>query len=152
MAYSPRRVVPAPLLTVALHATVAICLAVQLLTLFVPALRAMLGLVPSDLRGLLFAIVAVLLSWTAAEMYVRLPARRRFKTVWDLLNLRFIRRAFIAIAGFTVLLIGLALIVLPGPATLVIPLGLVILATEFVWARTILRKSRRLLSPGPKRL
>jgi uncharacterized protein (TIGR02611 family) len=50
------------------------------------------------------------------------------------------KRLIIAVVGFTVLLIGLAMIVLPGPALLVIPLGLGILATEFVWARSLLKK------------
>jgi uncharacterized protein (TIGR02611 family) len=42
--------------------------------------------------------------------------------------------------GFTVLAVGIAMIVLPGPAILVIPLGLSILATEFVWAKKFLEK------------
>jgi tellurite resistance protein TerC len=37
--------------------------------------------------------------------------------------------------GGTVLLIGIAMIILPGPAVLVIPVGLGILATEYAWAR-----------------
>ena len=53
-----------------------------------------------------------------------------------------IRKGFVAIAGFTVLLIGVAMIVLPGPAIVVIPLGLAILATEFVWARSLLKRAR----------
>jgi uncharacterized protein (TIGR02611 family) len=56
--------------------------------------------------------------------------------------LRRIRRIVIAIVGTTVVLIGIALLVLPGPAFLVIPLGLGILATEFVWARRLLQKVR----------
>jgi len=51
-----------------------------------------------------------------------------------------IKRIIIGIIGVTVLLIGLAMIVLPGPAIIVIPLGLAILATEFVWARRLLKK------------
>jgi len=43
-----------------------------------------------------------------------------------------IKRVFIGVIGFTLLLIGIAMMVLPGPAILVIPLGLAILATEFV--------------------
>lgn len=50
------------------------------------------------------------------------------------------RRLIIIVAGFTVLIIGVAMIVLPGPAVVVIPLGLAILATEFIWARTLLSK------------
>ena len=53
------------------------------------------------------------------------------------------RRLVIAVIGFTVILIGVAMIVLPGPAFLVIPAGLAILATEFVWAKRLLRKFKR---------
>jgi tellurite resistance protein TerC len=45
--------------------------------------------------------------------------------------------------GFTVLLIGVALLVLPGPAVVVIPTGLAILATEFVWARRLLNRMKQ---------
>ena len=55
-------------------------------------------------------------------------------------SLRQARRLIIAVIGFTVLLIGIALIVLPGPAIIVIPIGLTILATEFVWARNLMKK------------
>ncbi|MGH8495577.1 MAG: PGPGW domain-containing protein [Gammaproteobacteria bacterium] len=48
---------------------------------------------------------------------------------------RIARRVVIAVVGATVLLVGLALTVLPGPAFLVIPLGLGILGLEFAWAR-----------------
>ncbi len=50
------------------------------------------------------------------------------------------RRLVIIVVGFTVLLIGIVMIALPGPAILVIPLGLAILATEFVWAKRLLHK------------
>ena len=59
------------------------------------------------------------------------------------------RRIVIGIVGGTVLAIGLVLIVLPGPATLVIPLGLAILGLEFAWARRWLRKVRDQL-PGKR--
>ena len=45
----------------------------------------------------------------------------------------------IAIVGFTVLFIGMAMIVLPGPVFIVISAGIGILATEFVWARNLLK-------------
>ena len=45
-----------------------------------------------------------------------------------------------AVVGGTVLLVGVAMLVLPGPAFVVIPLGLAILATEFVWARWLLSR------------
>lgn len=63
-----------------------------------------------------------------------------------------VRRAVVALIGFTVLLIGLAMVVLPGPAIVVIPLGLAILATEFVWARRLLEKARaRITRKGARR-
>lgn len=50
------------------------------------------------------------------------------------------RRLVILVVGTSVLLVGAAMIILPGPAILVIPAGLAILATEFAWARALLRK------------
>jgi len=50
------------------------------------------------------------------------------------------RRIVRLVVGFTVLIIGLALVVLPGPAFVVIPIGLAILATELVWARRLLNQ------------
>jgi len=59
------------------------------------------------------------------------------------------RRAVVAVVGLTVLSIGVAMIVLPGPATLVIPLGLGILALEFAWAERMLRRAKE---EGQRRL
>jgi uncharacterized protein (TIGR02611 family) len=55
------------------------------------------------------------------------------------------KRIVIGVIGFTVLLIGVVLIVLPGPAILVIPAGLAILATEFAWAKRWLRKAKAMI-------
>jgi tellurite resistance protein TerC len=59
-----------------------------------------------------------------------------------------VRRVIVGVIGGTILLIGVAMIVLPGPAVLVIPIGLAVLATEFVWARRWLRKARKLFKKG----
>jgi uncharacterized protein (TIGR02611 family) len=56
--------------------------------------------------------------------------------------LRVARKLAVAIVGTAVLLVGVALVVLPGPAFVVIPAGLAILATEFVWARRLLRYAK----------
>jgi tellurite resistance protein TerC len=56
------------------------------------------------------------------------------------------KRLIVSVVGFTVLLIGIAMIVLPGPAFIVIPLGLAILASEFVWARRLLNKIKSKIS------
>jgi tellurite resistance protein TerC len=58
-------------------------------------------------------------------------------------SLRFARKIAVAVIGSTVLAFGIALIVLPGPAFVVIPLGLAILATEFLWARRLLRRVKQ---------
>jgi tellurite resistance protein TerC len=56
---------------------------------------------------------------------------------------RWARRIAVALVGGTVLLIGVALIVLPGPAFVVIPIGLAILGAEFAWARHWLRRIKQ---------
>ena len=50
-------------------------------------------------------------------------------------------RWLIVAVGFTVLLAGLAMLVLPGPALAVIPIGLFVLALEFQWAEEWLERS-----------
>ena len=53
------------------------------------------------------------------------------------------KRIGVAIAGGVLILIGLALLVLPGPGWLFIFLGLGVLATEFVWAERMLNKAKQ---------
>lgn len=65
---------------------------------------------------------------------------------------RYARRVVISIFGMTVLLIGIALLVLPGPAFVVIPIGLAILATEYAWARRWLRFVRESAEKGVEKL
>jgi uncharacterized protein (TIGR02611 family) len=50
-------------------------------------------------------------------------------------------RAAVVLAGFVVILVGLALIPLPGPGVLVIAVGLAVLALEFAWAERLLEKT-----------
>jgi uncharacterized protein (TIGR02611 family) len=50
-------------------------------------------------------------------------------------------RAAVALAGFVVVLAGLAMIPLPGPGLLVTAAGLAILALEFVWAERVLERT-----------
>ena len=49
-----------------------------------------------------------------------------------------VRRIFLVIAGFTLLLAGGVMLVTPGPGMLVIFFGLGLLAAEFVWARRLM--------------
>ncbi|MES1254987.1 MAG: PGPGW domain-containing protein [Acidobacteriota bacterium] len=43
-----------------------------------------------------------------------------------------------ALVGFTVLALGVAMLVLPGPGIVTIGLGLLILSAEFAWAKRAL--------------
>ena len=61
------------------------------------------------------------------------------------LNFYSLRKLVVAVVGGSVVLVGIAMLVLPGPAFLVIPAGLAILASEFLWARRWLKRARELL-------
>jgi uncharacterized protein (TIGR02611 family) len=71
---------------------------------------------------------------------------KRVLSLWNLENIKIVRRIIVSVVGATVLLIGIALLVLPGPAFIVIPIGLAILATEYAWARHWLKKVRQIAS------
>jgi uncharacterized protein (TIGR02611 family) len=55
---------------------------------------------------------------------------------------RMAKRIVIGIVGGSVLVVGVCMIVLPGPAFVVIPVGLAILGLEFAWARRWLKKAK----------
>jgi hypothetical protein len=71
---------------------------------------------------------------------------RRILSFWNFENIKIVRRIIVSVIGVTVLLMGIALLVLPGPAFVVIPIGLAILATEYAWARHWLKRARRIAS------
>jgi hypothetical protein len=75
------------------------------------------------------------------EWHDRVPLAP-FKVVWEFMR-RNGRRVGVTIAGFAVLLAGVALLVLPGPGWLLIFLGLGILSTEYVWAQRMLATAKR---------
>src|SRR5882724_4618302 len=54
-----------------------------------------------------------------------------------------VRRVFLVVAGFTLLLAGVVMLVTPGPGILTIFLGLGLLAAEFVWARRLMDRIKR---------
>ena len=62
------------------------------------------------------------------------------------------KKIFIALMGGTVLLIGLALLVLPGPGLPIVAAGLAILATEFLWAKRALRKTQGTIATASRKL
>ena len=49
-------------------------------------------------------------------------------------------------------LLGIAMIALPGPAVVVIPAGLAILATEFLWARRALQRCKGMATKAQRNL
>lgn len=62
------------------------------------------------------------------------------------LTYKMARRIAIGVVGTSVLIIGILMLVTPGPALVVIPIGLAILSVEFTWARLWLRRVRESLS------
>lgn len=65
-----------------------------------------------------------------------------------LLNVRFLRRALVGVAGTTVIAAGAAMLVLPGPGLITIALGLGILGTEFAWPKSFLKRVREAIAKG----
>ena len=65
---------------------------------------------------------------------------------WGLTDRPRLRKTIVAVIGGTIVLFGILLIVLPGPAVIVVPLGLAVLATEFAWARAVLKRGGDLWS------
>ena len=60
-------------------------------------------------------------------------------------TIRQVKKLVVAVVGFSMLIAGIAMIVLPGPAFIFIPAGLAILATEFLWAKKLLQKVKEKL-------
>ncbi|GGI98413.1 hypothetical protein GCM10007978_40240 [Shewanella hanedai] len=57
-----------------------------------------------------------------------------------------LRKTAITVLGGGLTLLGAALLILPGPAWLLLPIGLAILSLEYPWAKIWLRKSQKQLS------
>lgn len=62
------------------------------------------------------------------------------------------RRLVVFVVGITVLFAGVVLIFTPGPALVVIPAGLTILAMEFAWARWLLSQIKKRFKDIPDKL
>lgn len=72
--------------------------------------------------------------------------RRLVQTFVTSYAYRLARRVAVSVVGASVLLVGVVMLVAPGPAFLVIPVGLAILSLEFAWARYWLKKLRETIS------
>jgi hypothetical protein len=74
--------------------------------------------------------------------------RRWIRKTLDSLGLKkwpVARKIVVAVIGGTIVLFGVALLFLPGPGSVVIPIGLLILASEFAWARWLLRRGKKVV-------
>ena len=54
-----------------------------------------------------------------------------------------IKKLAVFVIGISIVLIGCLLFFTPGPAIIVIPIGLAILATQFEWAKKLLEKFKK---------
>jgi uncharacterized protein (TIGR02611 family) len=63
---------------------------------------------------------------------------------------RHTKRVIVTVMGATVVLAGIAMLVLPGPGWVAIIAGLAILATEYVWARKLLEKAKHQATKSAK--
>jgi tellurite resistance protein TerC len=100
--------------------------------------------------GVALAVVsALLLAGALASLLLQPPPAGLVSPIAEELDqliqltLTSARRIVVLVMGTTVLLVGIAMIVTPGPSILVIPLGLAILGTEFVWAQRLLKRFQK---------
>ena len=56
--------------------------------------------------------------------------------------LRSVKRLAVTVAGFAVLLLGVIMLLTPGPGLAAIVAGLAILSTQYAWARNALDKAK----------
>ena len=61
-------------------------------------------------------------------------------------SISYVRKLVVLVIGGTILIVGMIMIVTPGPGVLVIAAGLGVLAVEFVWARTLLRRAKEYIA------
>lgn len=64
---------------------------------------------------------------------------------------RTVRRSVVFLVGGSVLVVGIIMIVTPGPAFVFIPMGLAILGTEFFWARHLLVRVKNYITETAKK-
>ncbi len=66
--------------------------------------------------------------------------------------IRHARRLLIFVVGSTLLLLGVVMLVTPGPGWPFIFGGLSVLGVEFVWARRLLRKAKRTANEARRKI
>ncbi len=88
---------------------------------------------------LITAIAASLLTSDRRDLLATSPLTHNASKLYEL-TYAGMKRIVILVIGISVIIIGIIMIFTPGPAIIVIPAGLAILATEFVWARILLKR------------
>ncbi len=92
-----------------------------------------IGIIILSSLGVLAIISALRLPRLRGDQAIALASR----------SLRQIKRLIILVVGVTVVIVGIIMLVAPGPGLVVIPIGLGVLATEFVWAKRLLQNYKR---------
>ncbi len=80
---------------------------------------------------------------------------RWFRRILDSVGLRnwpIARKIVVSVIGGTVVLVGMVLLIMPGPAMVVIPVGLLILASEFAWARWLLKRGKKVVKQAKAKI
>ncbi len=127
-------------------------LSLVLVLLFLAAKMLLLEIYPIDDVVTLLAITGILVTGIVTSLLQKdrnpiLATSPLAAEIGRIYNLTFasLKRIIVLVIGISVVIIGIIMIVTPGPAIVVIPAGLAILATEFVWARIILKKFKNKL-------
>ncbi len=68
---------------------------------------------------------------------------KRKKEHFAITTLKQAKRVAMIVIGFTIVLLGVVMIALPGPGVVIIGLGLTMLGTEFVWARRLMKRFKQ---------
>lgn len=80
---------------------------------------------------------------------------RWFRKIGDFIGLKdwpVGRKIAVAVMGGTIILIGIVMLVAPGPGTVLIPIGLLVLASEFAWARWLLHRGKKMVKNIKRKL
>lgn len=114
-----------------------IFIAIKMLLTHVYAINAMVSLIVISII-MAVGIVLSLLDKTRGNILATSPLAEDLGRIYTL-TFAGIKRVMILAVGTSVVVVGIIMIFTPGPAIVVIPAGLAILATEFIWARHLLK-------------
>lgn len=94
-------------------------------------------------------ILGILLTGVLASIFEEKMAAAAFMPIYEqfrqiaIVTLKDLKKIVILLFGITLLLAGLAMLVLPGPGIVFIMMGLAVLAKEVLWARRLLKKLKQ---------